>query len=949
MKILKRQLNRVIILSIFLITVVFAVFLLADSPRADALDPIPDAYDPVGWLDIADCDRIAGWAVDKDTLSTPMEVHIYKDGPAGAGGTFVISAIADIYRAGVNSYLNVTGNHGFSLPLPDSLKDGRQHTIYVHGIDSSGKGINKLLKGVPKNVLCAAATPTPTPTPALTLQVQLLKDRQFVNGFRALDYCYNFDSYSKLAYGNCVDYKNPPGYTVKTIPNEDSPNDKDKYWTVVEGIHKVPFCDNGKCLTAGQELHEHRMSISSVVENTDSRLTVKNYNNWGFPLNDAQRDTRLVRSLESDKQGKVNLYINTQNEIRNVAEYFGSDYKDDTWPHFIISQFFKEPVDIGLYEQIDVSIAAQIDSVKRLSNWPNLHEANFQTYVFLREKENPLVGLWVGLSLFSTNTRNYRTHFSADQYGISLFRKGADQGFGGPVSPGQGLKTIQFELKSLIKDAIQYSQGTLKPSPDDYTLERFSIGWEIIGHYEIRNQFRDMSVVGKLHPVFENGYLDDILPDGTLMGWAFDSEDPSKSIDVHIYKDRPAGSGGTYVDMVRANQSRPSVNSTFGILGNHGFSFRLPESLKKQYHRYFAHGINVSGQGSDRVMKNSGQPFSLDSPLGYFDEISSDGVLQGWAFDPDASKDSLEVHIYRDGPAGQGTFVARVATDRLRSDVNRLYGITGNHGFYFKIPDNLCRERHIYYIYAIKGPHASLPPFFRSFVCPSSTPTPTPTPTATPTPTPVPDIYNPVGWLDTATCEKITGWAVDKDTSNDSIKVHIYKDGPAGAGGTFVISAIADIYRAGVNSYLNVTGNHGFSLPLPDSLKDGRQHTIYVHGIDSSGKGINKLLDGASKTITCVSDVSLSYLDNLVPFYRLYNPITSGNLFYYTELMSEKDTIIGNYPLWSFDKALGYVSAVKTANTSPLYRLRTPSNSYYLTPSVGERRVFRRILAADKV
>lgn len=113
------------------------------------------------------------------------------------------------------------------------------------------------------------------------------------------------------------------------------------------------------------------------------------------------------------------------------------------------------------------------------------------------------------------------------------------------------------------------------------------------------------------------------------------------------------------------------------------------------------------------------------------------------------------------------------------------------------------------------------------------------------------DENDPTGWLGAATgCEKIWGWAVDMDTPDDSINIHIYKDGPAIAG-TFVTDASANVYRPDVNSYLGVSGNHGFNVSTPESLKDGEPHDIYVYGIDSSGEGESKLLNGVPKRIDC--------------------------------------------------------------------------------------------------
>lgn len=74
-------------------------------------------------------------------------------------------------------------------------------------------------------------------------------------------------------------------------------------------------------------------------------------------------------------------------------------------------------------------------------------------------------------------------------------------------------------------------------------------------------------------------------------------------------------------------------------------------------------------------------------PKGVFDSVTNNGdgsvAVRGWAFDPDVPSESITIHIYIGGPAGTSnvysTSIGRTAI--YREDVNRAYGITGNHGF----------------------------------------------------------------------------------------------------------------------------------------------------------------------------------------------------------------------------------------------------------------------------
>jgi len=80
----------------------------------------------------------------------------------------------------------------------------------------------------------------------------------------------------------------------------------------------------------------------------------------------------------------------------------------------------------------------------------------------------------------------------------------------------------------------------------------------------------------------------------------------------------------------------------------------------------------------------------------------------GWAFDPDYSG-AATIHIYRDGPAGSGTFMAATTTSGSRSDIQTYAqaNYTGqpdrtNSGWGWTIPASLKDgQAHVLYVYAI--------------------------------------------------------------------------------------------------------------------------------------------------------------------------------------------------------------------------------------------------------
>ncbi|HAO64864.1 TPA: hypothetical protein DCQ44_02680, partial [Candidatus Taylorbacteria bacterium] len=57
-----------------------------------------------------------------------------------------------------------------------------------------------------------------------------------------------------------------------------------------------------------------------------------------------------------------------------------------------------------------------------------------------------------------------------------------------------------------------------------------------------------------------------------------------------------------------------------------------------------------------------------------------------------------------------------------------------------------------------------------------------------------------------------------------------------------------------VNTAYGIGSNHGYSFPLPSYLKDGKDHNIYIYGINLAGTGgVSALLPGSPKTINCKS------------------------------------------------------------------------------------------------
>ncbi len=110
------------------------------------------ALEPIGYLDGAGCEAVAGWAQDPDEPAVAIAVHLYLGGPAGSGAP-AVGVTASVYREDLCGAIG-SCEHGFWMPVPLSFLDGQPRSIHVYGIDSQG-GPNPQLGNSPGVLQCA--------------------------------------------------------------------------------------------------------------------------------------------------------------------------------------------------------------------------------------------------------------------------------------------------------------------------------------------------------------------------------------------------------------------------------------------------------------------------------------------------------------------------------------------------------------------------------------------------------------------------------------------------------------------------------------------------------------------------------------------------------------------------------------------------------------------------
>jgi uncharacterized membrane protein YgcG len=114
---------------------------------------------PTGSIDTAGCTDIVGWAQDPDSPTSPDSVTLTFDAPSAEAGSDTIMTTANVDRSDLCSTLG-SCDHGFEVPTPTALMDGKAHTVYAYGVDVQ-TGELSLLAGAPKSFTCSAPTKAP--------------------------------------------------------------------------------------------------------------------------------------------------------------------------------------------------------------------------------------------------------------------------------------------------------------------------------------------------------------------------------------------------------------------------------------------------------------------------------------------------------------------------------------------------------------------------------------------------------------------------------------------------------------------------------------------------------------------------------------------------------------------------------------------------------------------
>lgn len=152
--------------------------------------------------------------------------------------------------------------------------------------------------------------------------------------------------------------------------------------------------------------------------------------------------------------------------------------------------------------------------------------------------------------------------------------------------------------------------------------------------------------------------------------------------------------GGSHVEIVYAQ--RGSSLSTLATIGGNGGNSHNYYSLVKDHK-------SQSGNPVPYAVMRPNYRVNGKNPEGVIDDISpvTGGIhVGGWAFDKDDLSASLDIHVYIGGPAGSNAEGHPIKSNKLREDVNTVYGCGNYHGYDEIILTGKSGNQEIY-IYAI--------------------------------------------------------------------------------------------------------------------------------------------------------------------------------------------------------------------------------------------------------
>ncbi|MCF2487352.1 T9SS type A sorting domain-containing protein [Dyadobacter sp. CY347] len=731
-------------------------FFLDESPKTFTC--FSPSYE--GALETTSCNELKGWAWDKNNPTAAALTVELLDGNVVVG-----SVVANAYRQDLKDSGKGTGNYGFTLAMPNVLKDGQQHTITLRVKGSSYK-----LAGTPRGVNCVmpalygGALESATCTeikgwawnqnyPSKTVSVELIEGSTVLATSVASIFRQDLDTLGTGNYGFVIAspsiLRDGQSHSVSVriqgtnILLSGSPKIINcAIPPSYEGALETTSCNelkgwawdknNPTAAALTVELLDGNVVVGSVVANAyrqDLKDSGKGTGNYGFTL-------AMPNVLKDGQQHTITLRVK------------GSSYKLAGTPRGV------NCVMPALYGgALESATCTEIKGWAWNQNYPS---------------KTVSVELIEGSTVLATSVAN-------------IFRQDLD-------TLGTGNYGFVIASPSILRDGQSHSvsvriQGTnilLSGSP------------------KIINCAIPPSYEGALETTSCN----------ELKGWAWDKNNPTAAaLTVELLD------GNVVVGSVVANAYRQDLKDSGKGTGNYGFTLAMPNVLKDGQQ----HTITLRVKGSSYKLAGTPRGVNCVMPALYGGALESATCteIKGWAWNQNYPSKTVSVELI-EGSTVLATSVANI----FRQDLDTLG--TGNYGFVIASPSILRDGQSHSVSVRIQGTNILLSGSPKIINCA------------------IPPSYE--GALETTSCNELKGWAWDKNNPTAAALTVELLDGNVVVG-----SVVANAYRQDLKDSGKGTGNYGFTLAMPNVLKDGQQHTITLRVKGSSYK-----LAGTPRGVNCV-------------------------------------------------------------------------------------------------
>lgn len=588
--------------------------------------PTPTDREPIGNFDAITCESIIGWALDQDELSRSLDVHIYRDGQPGSGGVFLGSYPTNILRADVNQAYGATGNHGFVIPTPESLRDGQSHQVFIYAINPvSGKN-NPLITGSPKTLACPLPPPPPLVCNPNTQTVAINATATFTASGGTNSYVWSAPGATTPSGVSGTFFTTYATSGNKTVTVTSGSQTATCAVTVRAPIPELTCSPGTQTVITTQPANFAASGGTGVYSwSAPGALTLSGGGNT-FTTSYAASGNKTVTVTSGGKQATCAVVVvspppppaqTVDIEVLKTVDKSCVTVGEDAL--FTVTVTNKGPIAASSVEINDFwsgLLSYQSSSVSKgtwdgsLSRWTigALSVGESATLVLAMNVYG--AGNW-------TNTASLYHSVPADVTQANNSSTARVCGVAGPPPPAQLSCATITPSVNVNEVAIFSANGgtgtytwsapgsaTLSGSGTIFSTRYTTGGTKTVTVTSGSQQVNCTVVVTQIVPHNPVGNFDIISCEG-LEGWAYDPDVAATSIDVHVY-DGQAGNGGVLLGAYPTTIDRPDVNQTFSITGAHGFRVvPLPAALLDgQLHAVYIYAIDRTG-GSNTLLASS--------------------------------------------------------------------------------------------------------------------------------------------------------------------------------------------------------------------------------------------------------------------------------------------------------------------------------------------------------